>query len=575
MKLEDLANFSQVIIYGMGYNGKLALSTILEIAKHKILIFDKNADAIRGIVDDTVRRCNNNAINVEVCVKNFEKLCENHIIVVTPGISHIFNEMLADIPSDSNIISLFQFEDINNYEFAHLLLYPDFRVDSISIKPYITKLAEEPKIKGILKRHWQKLKNSPLTDRLVVFPKPLIIHKECMLFHYPQSTYLVVANKLLIVVVDDEFKVLGIVTNTELVASKGKEDKLTFGIIANTKYSFLTVDEIAGAKNICLNNDWTVVLDENNHPAYLLAKDEPPAVESAYIDLVDSCNLMCPACTRGLRQMPNTAKIMMPETLDDIIRLFNNNYGVRHYSFYNWSEPFLHPNLDKCFDVLQKYACTGSLSTNLALPNIKPMLEKIIPHPALNLLWVSVSGFTQEMQEKYHRGSRIKTIKDNLEFIAQFTSYNLTKKVIVKFLIFDYNDGEVQLFKEYAENLGLGFLSVYGYGNSNSFISADKTRNIELSYQDIYNKYIANTSSITPNVSRFCYIMNQFSINADGDVFLCCCYPNIEFLRVGNILKDSIDDIFLRKAFHPYCKKCEWVKAYPVNTYVRKLIDGL
>jgi len=87
----------------------------------------------------------------------------------------------------------------------------------------------------------------------------------------------------------------------------------------------------------------------------------------------------------------------------------------RKIELFNWSEPFLHPELDQFVKVVKSKKIECVLSSNLSFNN-PARLEAVLMHSPS--LIVSVSGFTQAMHERYHKGSNLETVKGNLKFIA-------------------------------------------------------------------------------------------------------------------------------------------------------------
>jgi hypothetical protein len=73
-------------------------------------------------------------------------------------------------------------------------------------------------------------------------------------------------------------------------------------------------------------------------------------------------------------------------------------------------------------------------------------------------LYVSVSGFTQGMYQRYHRNGNLAFVKRNLEYAAEYKlKHGIKDAIYVRYLNFGYNADELRLFEEYALGLGLLF----------------------------------------------------------------------------------------------------------------------
>lgn len=296
-------------------------------------------------------------------------------------------------------------------------------------------------------------------------------------------------------------------------------------------------------RNECAIKDVTIEFDVNFALAYM---------ENFAIDLVDSCQLQCSYCARGLGVMPNTNKIM---PLDKFERVCNNVklHKFKTVALYNWTEPFLCRELEKYINMFRSIIGNDvylSLSSNLSLPKIENLKEVLLAGPSE--LVVSVSGFHQRTHEIYHIGSKIDIVKKHLAYISTFTN-DINVNVMVKFLDFGYNQPELPLFQDYALNLGLGFTTTMGYGSPLTPLDPPTLEYYEGKVKEhFYDKW--DTVKYGKSVMKFCNA--SLCIDCNADVFLCCQYPNLRPFRIGNYLEDDIKQILTLRQLHPFCTGC-------------------
>jgi hypothetical protein len=220
---------------------------------------------------------------------------------------------------------------------------------------------------------------------------------------------------------------------------------------------------------------------------------------------------------------------------------------------FNWNEPFLCENLYEYMNLIYKYDFPERIvSSNLSLESISHFDEFL--HSRFTKMIVTVSGFTQEIYEKYHRNGRIDWVKKNLEYIADFKLKmpEICGDVVVRYLVFDYNHNEIALFRNYVSNdLDLGF----------EIVTADRywDDNDSIDFLKFFEKY----SDVCAKPKKMCWCTEQgLQCDVNGDVYICCKLPTLSFFKIGNFLTD--DDISLRinKLLNPYCDICDNFKIF-------------
>ena len=274
------------------------------------------------------------------------------------------------------------------------------------------------------------------------------------------------------------------------------------------------------------------------------------------IDILDGCNLRCVHCPRGIYFQQNTFNRM---TVADFTQLLNDimlKTQCQKIELYNWSEPFLHTELDQLLHVVKGHQLECILSSNLSFQN-DVLLESVLLYSPT--LLVSVSGFTQESHERYHQGSHIEQIKRNLQYIAEFKKTNKaqhTLTVEIRCLEFVDNQQDQKLWKEYCHQHGFIYRSLLAYASEVTTIQTAKRLIFPPEFEEHQGTMIITRHFSRTPILTECPLHNTIPVNAFHDVYLCCIYWNREEYKIGNIFEMTIADIQRKRLSHHDCSHC-------------------
>lgn len=252
------------------------------------------------------------------------------------------------------------------------------------------------------------------------------------------------------------------------------------------------------------------------------------------IDVVGTCNLACPSCPVGHYKKEEfvgraRAKGMMDISLfKEIVNKIKRECGVSTpaIGFYNWGEPFLHPQLDEFVRFAVDNGIYVDLSTNL---NCDADLKSIV-NAKPSALRISMSGFTQEVYGKGHRKGNVAAVKSNLYRLRyHMDKAGVSFPVSIMYHIYRDNLGD-ELMKTLAMAMDLGFHFVPSWA---WFMSVEKT----VSYLDgnamsdvdekIHQRLLLSIDAQVDIAKRItlpdCPLRYGLTvINHDGSVALCC-----------------------------------------------------
>lgn len=304
------------------------------------------------------------------------------------------------------------------------------------------------------------------------------------------------------------------------------------------------------------------------------------------LEISSMCNLKCALCHAGNRAgyeyHPGVMDMALFERIMDKIK--SENPGAVVCCYVN-SEPFLHPRLPECVASIKRRGLRCEVSSNL---NVMTNLDQTLAAKP-DLFTVSVSGWSQAVYERAHKGGDVEAVKRNLKELAEANIRGNHKIFMgVAYHMYEYNLGEeMAQWKTYCESLGLLFMIswarvitientvaalrqleeektgehrpypiVEGQPDLNAIFPAAKPEFIEAMKQLRFHPERAKDFYARWPVSPVCAIADVFTeIRHDGRVQLCAWTDDMR-LTLGNYLEMSQDQISAARRGHPLCAEC-------------------
>lgn len=298
------------------------------------------------------------------------------------------------------------------------------------------------------------------------------------------------------------------------------------------------------------------------------------SIYSYNIEVSGTCNLQCAACARGSSNEVDAPKgfmdIALFEALLQKIKKESPGKETALYLF-NWSEPFLHPQLPELVGLANKYGLSPHLSSNLVRPlNLKDVL-KAKPQS----LRVSLSGYYPEIYNQTHCTGDINLVKSNAYLLRYLMNqFNSTFPVEFCFLKYLHNmEQDYTKVKLLAQELDFNFIEAWAF-----FTPLEKL----IQYYEGYlekehpvldllaikpEEAMAVSLRQKPNIPNCLLRSNQTAINVDGSVALCCAVYSPDYNVSDNFLDQSHEQLQKAKDIHPMCLVCMKYAAYITYTY--------
>lgn len=248
---------------------------------------------------------------------------------------------------------------------------------------------------------------------------------------------------------------------------------------------------------------WTKNVVPGNYPSIII------------FDVTNYCNLWCAIC----REHPNrissdskgsSASIPMGRMT---YKMFSGIIGetkdhIMLALMYMAGEPLMNPDIYKMIEKATDFKVPTMISTNGMLLT-KSNSEKLI-NSGLDLIKIAISGFSQEVYEKEHRGGDIKTILTNIENLAVLKKQMSSDMIIVvDYILYAHNEREFVDIVKFCSDTGVNLTTRVGRTTLGQ-------RNNEL---DVTSKEI-----LMPQSGLCDWLWRVMSISWDGRVFPCCEY---------------------------------------------------
>lgn len=308
------------------------------------------------------------------------------------------------------------------------------------------------------------------------------------------------------------------------------------------------------------------------------------------LEISSMCNLRCTLCHAGNREgFEYKAGIMDMDLFRKIVDKIKSENPNAIVCCYVNSEPFLHPHLAECIRHIRGNGLNCEVATNL---NYMVDIESVLD-AGPTLFSVSVSGWSQEVYERAHKGGNIEKVKENMKVLAE--AYKRSGHTFPFGLSYHkYNDNqgpeEMGKMKEYAE--GLGYMFMVSWGRTicieNTVQALRKIEGREVPYEvkdgmdlnkmlppakpefiegmerlKFHPKNAMEFYSRWPT-SKVCLISEVFTeIRHDGRVQLCAWTDDMR-LTLGKYLDMTIEQIAEARRNHPLCSEC---LRYRLNNY--------
>lgn len=288
------------------------------------------------------------------------------------------------------------------------------------------------------------------------------------------------------------------------------------------------------------------------------------------------CDVGCKSCPAGRKEEQPSGNMTL-EVAESIIEKACKESRVLSVCLYFYGEPFLHPKIVELVKLVHQSKKKVLLSSNLVRFKNGPEVLALEP---FNLI-ISVSGWTQEIYERSHKGGNIEKVKENMRLVARLKKPGTS--IRVSWHRYNYNRHEESLMRDFALSLGFTFTPY-----STGLLPLEK---VEARWAGAPADY-AEEDAVVPVMeakelcakrrSWRCSLQDQtLCVDSNGMVLNCGTRNNAGNLR-GSFFDRSVNEIMAARKVDPMCLTCkakglhvygEQRYTVPVNSFARWAID--
>lgn len=258
------------------------------------------------------------------------------------------------------------------------------------------------------------------------------------------------------------------------------------------------------------------------------------------IEPTTACNLSCPECPSGLKSFTRNTGNINKEHFELMVEKIKKN--SIHLTLYFQGEPFIHPYFSEMVKYASKCNIYTKTSTNAHFLT-DTLCEKIV-ESGLDQIIISVDGITNETYKKYRIGGELTVVIKGIETLinCKKRKKSRTPEVVLQFIVFEHNKTELKDINAFFKRTGADTLTiktaqVYNLNSEQTLIPSD-------SRLSRYKKVAKNKFQIKNRLLNHCWKMwHSCVITWDGNIVPCCFDKDARYV-MGNILNDSLEDIW-------------------------------
>lgn len=276
------------------------------------------------------------------------------------------------------------------------------------------------------------------------------------------------------------------------------------------------------------------------------------------IETILTCNALCLMCGHGTANMSGMMDMDLYEKIIEDCRRNNiKNVGLSIYG-----EPLLDKYFFKRVELLKKYQITYSISTNASLLNAD-IANKILILGGLKKINFSVCGYSKEVYESIMKGLNRDVVYENiLNFLKLKKELGIKSLTVgVSNVKLKNNSEEIgRYIKFWKAQEGIDYVIVADFWDRVGNVSMKNKKNIGEVRK--YAKWLQPCRQL----------WDSLYVYYDGRVAPCCVDADKRNLIVGDLRRQSIDEIYkskplkvLRKIhidnkryYHSICGKCSY-----------------
>lgn len=269
------------------------------------------------------------------------------------------------------------------------------------------------------------------------------------------------------------------------------------------------------------------------------------------IEPTTACNLKCPECPSGLRQLNRPLGQLSTSFYQEVINQLEHQ--LIFLIFYFQGEPYLNRN----FLEMVRYAHSKKIYTITSTNGhyLTDEVSKKTVESGLDRLIISVDGTTQDIYEAYRKeGSLEKVLEGARNIVAWKKKLNSrTPHLIFQFLVVKPNEHQISEIYTLAKSIGVNEVKlktaqIYDYANGNPLIPTIEK----------YARYIKNsdgTYRLKYKIVNRCWKLWHACVVTWNGAVVPCCFDKEAKWVLGNLKEQSFKEIWRNSRYNNFRKK--------------------
>jgi MoaA/NifB/PqqE/SkfB family radical SAM enzyme len=245
------------------------------------------------------------------------------------------------------------------------------------------------------------------------------------------------------------------------------------------------------------------------------------------IDPASLCQLRCPLCPTGVENeaRKNGNPVNFRNRSFMTVEMFDSLLGeLKEYlfliMFYNWGEPLLNKDVPKMISKAKKHDIYAEMHSNLSLPLSEEFIQELL-ESGIDEIAASIDGFSAGSYQTYRRGGDFELANSNIERLARMRDrLGLKTNIIWNFLVFSFNEHEVELARAHCESVGITFNPRDAFVGDPEWLPSYRKDEQKLNLNLADPEPVDAPSSGKPKSCAWHY--NYSIVNANGSVSPCC-----------------------------------------------------
>lgn len=297
-----------------------------------------------------------------------------------------------------------------------------------------------------------------------------------------------------------------------------RSPKLLFDVLVRGRYEFIYDRMPVTLKRMSPVKRWNLLLAGT----HMLHRQLRPRNMPLHIQFewTSYCNLRCPVCPTGTKDLEREAMPMAPELFE---RAWEETAPyLLTASLWGWGEPLMHPRLSEMLRIASRHNVVTLLSTNGMPLRHESVREALIEHPPTTLI-VAIDGLTDETNSKYRVGAKLEPILTGMRKLVELKRRRRAHFPVLqlRYIVMRHNEHEVDHIEEFARRHGFELLTL----RSISLFDISDAEQVQSGFvplNEILQPYQYKEGKRQKRPGFICTMPFWFpSVQADGGVVSC------------------------------------------------------